>query len=904
MTREKGIASPELTCVGPLLRTALPALDGQPASPQARESRGRRLGFSPSLRKEQLAPTSPNRESARPWDKNGASVRGSESSATKDARLPAWPLPDDSAQDSPPRKGLPVFVNGGEGPSPSNMSWAAVARFLASGEADKTGKSTDSAVDQASEGFLEALEAVSNGNSVSCLRWRGSSAKELRCTSDDPASCRQQKETSTGAGRLRASSPMSPMGANRLRSLSPSGSLSRAANLASGILNTTRLTSSPRLGTRLSHRSMPSVPSVEALRGDSSKDGQNCTAGTRSGVAKGVNNDANPQSPARSAVSPRQVRSSDNEASTPDTPHAQMVEVSSPQTSPSLKPCSPSARDSGMAQVSRLLASPKVGARFLPRESSRVPDPRRVSSGPRSRDIGPSPSRGDGRQVRTGAVSAAPSRERPGSVPRVVPIHARESRDNSDVRPQASGRRRLLEGLQSTRDDYGRAARGCVLLGAPEQGVPAEERSSVALGVPSSPGDVGETGRPPPSPLHDFQRKHSLQLLSSPTDGAPTQCASWAACADVKREDTPAPRPTPSSKMSPRLLPWETERKASPPRESPNSRQFQRSACVVPQFGREGRQVSDGRGSPHLREARDASYARPQVSGRRRPVETVQSSRDETPRRNTVRPRSPSPGVPGARNSSPHAGRRDGEAGDRSPSPLRELSSRSAGEDLPKKIFLQRGGGKSVSGAPMQVVAQDACTGKVKVGLLPFLRGTGVDFGGRRLEEVLAWDYEKLESRHDYIQWLFPTDEASRWNVGAPLVTPKVQMVMRSDASVKENIRKSFKTFLGFLGLDVVRKDHDTDGRGSLTVQKSPGFEDRVPTCWKSSFMRKGGNHNWLRISRVLHCLRLTGLDAEAGAFHSCLETLHAHGLPCGSSIDHWRRNASLEFGNSRATEE
>ena len=47
----------------------------------------------------------------------------------------------------------------------------------------------------------------------------------------------------------------------------------------------------------------------------------------------------------------------------------------------------------------------------------------------------------------------------------------------------------------------------------------------------------------------------------------------------------------------------------------------------------------------------------------------------------------------------------------------------------------------------------------------------GLDDRGRRLDEILGWSDERLESVHDYIQWVFPTTTASGVNPHAPLVT-------------------------------------------------------------------------------------------------------------------------------------
>jgi hypothetical protein len=45
--------------------------------------------------------------------------------------------------------------------------------------------------------------------------------------------------------------------------------------------------------------------------------------------------------------------------------------------------------------------------------------------------------------------------------------------------------------------------------------------------------------------------------------------------------------------------------------------------------------------------------------------------------------------------------------------------------------------------------------------LISFYDGSGTDGRGRTLAQILDWDADKLESRHDYIQTLFPLPEES-----------------------------------------------------------------------------------------------------------------------------------------------
>jgi hypothetical protein len=48
--------------------------------------------------------------------------------------------------------------------------------------------------------------------------------------------------------------------------------------------------------------------------------------------------------------------------------------------------------------------------------------------------------------------------------------------------------------------------------------------------------------------------------------------------------------------------------------------------------------------------------------------------------------------------------------------------------------------------------------------LLAFYRGQAPDDAGRWLKDIWEWDDEQLETTHDFIQWLFPLPEPSRFN--------------------------------------------------------------------------------------------------------------------------------------------
>ena len=139
---------------------------------------------------------------------------------------------------------------------------------------------------------------------------------------------------------------------------------------------------------------------------------------------------------------------------------------------------------------------------------------------------------------------------------------------------------------------------------------------------------------------------------------------------------------------------------------------------------------------------------------------------------------------------------------------------------------------------------------------LDFYRGEGIDEAGRTLAAYWAFSDDEMEVIHDFIQWMFPLREPSRFNPNAPRLTDRDITEFQSDPRLRANLLRSLDRFLGFLGLE----------RSGGEVVKSARFSARRQ-LWSHP------NHNWLRVTRVLHSLRLLGLDAEAQAVFTFLKS-------------------------------
>jgi Opioid growth factor receptor (OGFr) conserved region len=146
--------------------------------------------------------------------------------------------------------------------------------------------------------------------------------------------------------------------------------------------------------------------------------------------------------------------------------------------------------------------------------------------------------------------------------------------------------------------------------------------------------------------------------------------------------------------------------------------------------------------------------------------------------------------------------------------------------------------------------------------IIGFYSGTQPDHRGRFLGEIQGSPDAQLESVHDYIQWLFPLPERSRFNVAAPVLTDESIHEFRTRPELQENLRASFLRMMNFYGFEARLEE-------PITVTRGPNFAAKT-AGWLSP-----GDHNHLRITRILRCLTVLGLEAEAKAFFDCLSEIY-----------------------------
>ncbi|KAI1084846.1 opioid growth factor receptor conserved region-domain-containing protein [Whalleya microplaca] len=161
----------------------------------------------------------------------------------------------------------------------------------------------------------------------------------------------------------------------------------------------------------------------------------------------------------------------------------------------------------------------------------------------------------------------------------------------------------------------------------------------------------------------------------------------------------------------------------------------------------------------------------------------------------------------------------------------------------------------------------------------------GVDACGRTLDQILSWRDTRLETQHDYIQTLFPLPEGSLFNDLAPVIDEETFLYFRQHDGLRSNLRRAFERILAFYGFEIKPQgDADADaGRVTVTAKNNNA----------ENFARwvRRMDHNHLRITRIIRCLRVLGLEKEARGFYDALvRTRDTLGQIGAQSMEFWKR--------------
>jgi hypothetical protein len=119
--------------------------------------------------------------------------------------------------------------------------------------------------------------------------------------------------------------------------------------------------------------------------------------------------------------------------------------------------------------------------------------------------------------------------------------------------------------------------------------------------------------------------------------------------------------------------------------------------------------------------------------------------------------------------------------------------------------------------------------------LLEFLEDNSTNFKELYLSDILKFTDRDMEEKHDFIQWVFPTDEKSTIAPEIPVLDQKTIRLFKKSEIARSNLIKAKDLYLGFL--------------------------------YRNSHWIKLHDHNHLRITRVIKSLRLLLGNKEADDF-------------------------------------
>lgn len=163
--------------------------------------------------------------------------------------------------------------------------------------------------------------------------------------------------------------------------------------------------------------------------------------------------------------------------------------------------------------------------------------------------------------------------------------------------------------------------------------------------------------------------------------------------------------------------------------------------------------------------------------------------------------------------------------------------------------------------------------------LTSFLAGERPDSAGRMIGDIWSKPETWLESRHDFIQWLFPLPEPSGANADAPLLTPADALRIGTSPDLRRALLTSVDTMMRLYGI----------GRVGDIFKRGEGFPGPYRD-WLGPI-----DHNHLRFTRMLRCLALCGLgDIAQGLRQLLFDIAGMEALGAWSTALRYWRDAGL----------
>lgn len=141
---------------------------------------------------------------------------------------------------------------------------------------------------------------------------------------------------------------------------------------------------------------------------------------------------------------------------------------------------------------------------------------------------------------------------------------------------------------------------------------------------------------------------------------------------------------------------------------------------------------------------------------------------------------------------------------------------------------------------------------------------------GYTYSQVMEWPDQEWDAAHDFVQWLFPTDEGSRFNPKAPVLTPE-----------------DVKAF---------GEDDDVRWRYVHALARAREFLCMYPFSYgQRAWWDSPSNHNMLRVSRIIRSIALLRGREEAEEFR--LDAELVSDSASAEARGFWKKNVEAVIG-------
>lgn len=151
------------------------------------------------------------------------------------------------------------------------------------------------------------------------------------------------------------------------------------------------------------------------------------------------------------------------------------------------------------------------------------------------------------------------------------------------------------------------------------------------------------------------------------------------------------------------------------------------------------------------------------------------------------------------------------------------------------------------------------------------------------ISDIWEFNHDKLERDHNYIQWLFPLKERSKYSNMAPIVSDDFILHYADDDLIQRNMMHSLSVMLDFYGFEFTEQG----------IMPANDFEEK-----KLEWLTKN-NHNYLRITRILKSLMIFGMENVSIDLFKELEKVYMYQNPSAAisveTYDYWKKAVMLK---------